>query len=192
MKIPMLDIFLNIALVFIILTCVLYLQIKKMENQNSKIDAKAEYIVNVVWPNEHTDIDCYLKSPNGEICFFQKREITLASLDRDDTGAGMSETYIDADGKEQVLPINEENIAIRKAVEGEYVFNLHSYMNLKPILVKVQLIRLNPTMSTLVNKEVLMGESGAEETVFRLNINKNGTPSVSYSPPELFVRKTTR
>lgn len=175
LSLTMSDCVLNIAMVFIVISFILYVKIKEEEEKNKKIDSKADFIVSVTWPeNNDCDVDSYLLDPSGKICFFGAREIPLASLDRDDIGNYNGDTITLQDGSSYSYNENKEIITIRKAIEGNYQFNVHLYSTKsnEPVNVQIELIRINPRVTTLLSKEVLLSKKGEEITVFKFELDK--------------------
>ena len=55
--------------------------------QTKNVEAKADFIITVVWPADmDDDVDTYVEDPAGNLVAFMRREQGLMHLDRDDTG----------------------------------------------------------------------------------------------------------
>jgi hypothetical protein len=173
-SLAMSDCVLNIAFVYITITLLLYIKIRTEEEKTKKIDSKADFIISVTWPdNVDADVDSYLKDPTGKICFFGAREIPLASLDRDDVGNMNGDTITLEDGSSYSYDENKEIVTIRKAIDGKYQFNIHLYANKSnlEVPVKIELIRINPRVTTLLSKEIVLLNKGQEETIFKFTLD---------------------
>jgi hypothetical protein len=89
------------------------------EAKTGKIDSKAEFIISVLWPDNHPDdVDLYVEDPVGNIVWYHQRESGFMVLERDDRGG--ANNFIMVGGKKIVNPIREETVSIRGIVAGEY------------------------------------------------------------------------
>lgn len=112
-------------IVFIIAFLDLVLNILVMRHKPGEAKAEnarptADYILAVQWPGpdlRDDDIDTYVLTPWGEICFFRRRDVGgLVVLERDDLGR-----------KEDQSPWNREHVAFRELPDGVYWVSVHSY-----------------------------------------------------------------
>lgn len=78
----------------------------------------ADYLIEIQWPPERADdIDLYVMTPDGEVCFFQNRDLNgLVTLERDDLGH-----------RNDASPFNREFIALRSPKPGTYYVSVHNY-----------------------------------------------------------------
>ena len=90
--------------------------------KKKEIEQKAEYVVTVVWPNEHTDdVDTWLEDPAEKLMSFRNKEIGLLHLDRDDLGhlndtqfvPGIGKTFAELSSVEK-NKISHRGIALQK------------------------------------------------------------------------------
>ena len=60
------------------------------EDKEGKIDAKAEFIITMDWPDNHPDdLDIYVQDPLGNIAWYRHREAGFMVLERDDRPGGL-------------------------------------------------------------------------------------------------------
>ena len=168
-----LDFLFNTLLCFVALFAVALLVINPNQD-DKKIDVKAEFIITATWPGDmNDDIDLYVEDPNGNIVYFKRQEAGLMHLDRDDMG--MSSDRVETDVGIIEYNDNIEVVTIRGTIPGEYVVNLHSYTKreeeLTSVLVTVD--KINP-FRTIVSKTIVFDDSGQEETVCRFFLNAEG------------------
>lgn len=121
----------------------------------------------VFWPDGDTDVDTWLRSPDGDVVSYNHKSGTVWSLLRDDLGNPNDQT-----------PHNFENAYARGMPPGEYAVTAHVYRNLGkfPIPVDAEL-RIRPHSSTspvVFNAHVVLDHTGDEATLFRFTINANG------------------
>jgi transcriptional regulator of met regulon len=148
-------------------------------NQNKKMpDVKGAYIITVTWDeNFDDDVDTYVLDPEGKLVFFQRREDGLMHLDRDDLGK-RNDTVSTQFGQ-IVYKENREIVTLRGTSRGEYVVNVHLYrrndaQNTKPIEVTIQLDKISPTYTPIIQKKVILLNNGDEKTGFRFVVNDKG------------------
>ena len=80
-----LDLLFNTLLCFAALFSLAFILINPSK-KNKNVDAKAEFIITVIWPSEmDDDVDTYVEDPEGNLIAFNRREQGLMHLDRDDT-----------------------------------------------------------------------------------------------------------
>lgn len=167
-----LDLLFNMLLSF---TCLFVLSFALI-NQNKKTpDAKAAYLITFVWNKElDNDVDAYVEDPEGNLVCFGRREDGLMHLDRDDLGH-RNDTVETKFGK-IVYAENREIVTLRGTSAGEYCVNIHAYNfnDQKPTEVTVQLEKISPTYSVLVQKKITLLKNGDEKTAFRFKLNGKG------------------
>ena len=170
--VPFIDVLFTFLMVFV---CIVSLLKVKTDNESASYQQKnAVYLVILNWEGD-ADLDLWGKDPQGHIVGFSDREGgdgSLMSLNRDCLGASTSEKG--PDGK-PVNPENEEIIAIRGAVPGEYVFNVHAYAlkGAGPTKAHVKLIKNKPYEVTTENDKTF-DTTGQEQTFFRFSLDKDG------------------
>jgi hypothetical protein len=183
-----LDLLFNMLLAF---ACLFVLAFALM-NQNKKTpDVKAAYLITFTWSKDlDNDVDAYVEDPEGNIVFFGRREDGLMHLDRDDLGH-KNDTVETKFGK-ITYSENREIITLRGTVQGEYCVNVHAYNfnHDKPTEVVVQLEKISPNYSVVVQRKVTLLKNGDEKTCFRFKVNSKGDISgVSQIEKKLLGRK---
>jgi hypothetical protein len=120
---PFSDLLFNTLLAFVMLFAAA-LVVMNPKAKTGVIDAKAEFIITVTWPDfDPNDIDTWVQDPGGNLVWFRAREAGLMHLDRDDRGVA-NDTII-VNGQTVVNPLNQEVVTIRGYAPGEYTVNLH-------------------------------------------------------------------
>lgn len=141
---------------------------KKPQEPTKETDRSAGDIsVFVFWPDGDTDVDTWLRSPDGDVVSFNHKSGTVWSLLRDDLGNPNDPT-----------PHNFENAYSRGLPPGEYAVTVHAYRNLGeyPVPVDAELrIRSKPNASPVTfNAHVVLDHTGDEAVLFRFRIDSAG------------------
>jgi len=167
-----LDLLFNMLLAFACLFVLAFALI----NQNKKTpETKASYLITFTWPKElDNDIDAYVEDPDGKLVCFVRREDGLMHLDRDDLGH--KNDTIDTKFGKITYNENKEIVTLRGTSVGEYCVNVHAYNfnNKNPTEVLVQLEKISPTYSILIQRKITLVKNGDEKTAFRFKINGKG------------------
>ena len=168
-----LDLLFNTLLCFAALFSLAFILINPSK-KNKNVDAKAEFIITVIWPSEmDDDVDTYVEDPEGNLIAFNRREQGLMHLDRDDTGLSfdtISTSFGIVEYKE-----NREMVTIRGYVPGEYVVNVHMYTKRedKETPVTIILEKINP-YKVVTGRNVVLKLRGDEKTAFRFTVDDEG------------------
>ena len=168
-----LDLLFNTLLCFAALFSLAFILINPSK-KNKNVDAKAEFIITVIWPSEmDDDVDTYVEDPEGNLIAFNRREQGLMHLDRDDTGMSfdtISTSFGIVEYKE-----NREMVTIRGYVPGEYVVNVHMYTKRedKETPVTIILEKINP-YKVVTGRNVVLKLRGDEKTAFRFTVDDEG------------------
>jgi len=169
------DLLFNLLLGYAFLFVISFLLIQPIIKK-AEVSTQAEFIVTVTWPlNNEDDVDTWMADPVGNVVFFRNKECGLMHLDRDDLGA-INDTITLRDGTVIKYPYNQELLTIRGFVPGEWILNIHMYKkrNEGVTVVSVKVDKLNPSISTLISKEIEMREQWGEVTVARFEMAGNG------------------
>ena len=170
-----LDLLFNTLVGFVMLFIIAFLLISPIKKKK-EIEQKAEYVVVVSWPNEHTDdVDTWLEDPAEKLMSFRNKEIGLMHLDRDDLGHLNDTQFVPGIGKVNYLH-NREITTIRGVMPGEYVLNIHMYRKdgSEPVPVTVTLEKLNPTVKLIYTVTVVLSAKWEEKTIIRFTLNVDG------------------
>ncbi len=167
----------NLLAIFICLFCLAFLLMAKKIEKNKKVEAKAEFLITITWPeSSDNDVDTYVEDPLGNLVFFRSREKGLLHLDRDDLGT-KNDTIILPDGTTYEVKENREIVTIRGIIPGEYTVNVHMYFRKdldKETTVTIKLEKINPSVKLITIKDVKLGQNGDEKTAFRFCLDKEG------------------
>jgi hypothetical protein len=171
---PFSDLLFNTLLAFVMLFAAA-LMVMNPKAKTGVIDAKAEFIVTVTWPDlDPNDIDTWVQDPAGNLVWFRAREAGLMHLDRDDRGVA-NDTIV-VNGQQVVNPLNQEVVTVRGFAPGEYTVNLHYYetKNGKPVDVNVAVVKVNPRAEVVYYGSVTLARKGDEATAARFTVDRDG------------------
>lgn len=169
----------NLLAIFICLFCLAFLLMAKKVEKSKKVDAKAEFLITVTWPEESDcDVDTYVEDPLGNLVFFRSREKGLLHLDRDDLGSRNDRIRL-PDGTNYEVKENREIVTIRGIIPGEYTVNAHMYMKKGEIpegglKVTIKLEKINPVVKMITIKDIILEKNGDDKTAFRFTLDKKG------------------
>ena len=145
------------------------------DDKEGKIDAKAEFIITMDWPDNHPDdLDIYVQDPLGNIAWYRHREAGFMVLERDDRGG--ANDFIVVNGKKISSPIREEIVTIRGVVAGEYTVNVNHFAatTSTPVAVNVKVQKLNPHTTVVFDDKVFVDHIGDEKTACRFTLDAKG------------------
>ena len=168
-----LDLLFNTLLCFVALFSLAFILINPSK-KNKTVDAKAEFMITVIWPSDmDDDVDTYVEDPEGNLVAFNRREQGLMHLDRDDVGFSsdrISTSFGVVEYKE-----NREMVSLRGIVAGEYVVNVHMYTKRedKETPVTIILEKINP-YKVVTGRNVVLKLRGDEKTAFRFTVDDEG------------------
>ncbi len=171
---PFSDLLFNTLLIFVMLFTVALLAMNP-KAKTGVIDAKAEFIVTVTWPDMNpNDIDTWIEDPGGNRVWFRQREGGMMHLDRDDRG--LSNDAIVVNGQQVVNPLNQEVVTIRGFAPGEYVVNVFYYDSKdgQPVPVNVSVVKVNPRAEVVFYGTVNLARKGDEATAARFSVDRDG------------------
>jgi hypothetical protein len=157
------------------------------EAKEGKVEAKAEFIINIGWPDNHPDdIDLYAEDPLGNIVWYHTREAGFMTLDRDDRGA--ANNTVTVDGRRISSPIRQETISIRGIIPGEYMVNVHYFLATRggPVPTAVKIEKINPIVEVVSYDTITLDRMGEEKTAARFKLAANGNVvEVNHRPKSL-------
>ena len=171
------DLLFNALLGFALMFVLAFTLINNPDNSGN-IDAKAEMLITVRWPDRHPDdVDTLVEGPQGKVVWYHNRDSGLMHLDRDDRG--LLADRITLDGKEISNPINQETVTVRALQTGEYVVNLLHYQSnyQEPLPVTVKVEKLNPEVSLVYYGTRHLKGTGDEQTAVRFRLDADGNVS---------------
>lgn len=152
-----------------------FVQIKEKDPNKKITEAKAEFIITYIWPQEmDCDVDSYVEDPNGALVCYRRREDGLMHLDRDDLGT-QNDKIMTPYGMIEFKE-NREVVSIRGIIPGEYTVTAHMFAKRQvqgKVPVTIRLEKINPFKIVTV-KTVELGPQYDEKTAFRFTIDKDG------------------
>jgi len=143
--------------------------------KEGKIDAKAEFIITMDWPDNHPDdLDLFVQDPVGNVAWYRHREAGFLTLDRDDRGG--ANDFILVNGTKIPSPIREEIVTVRGVVPGEYTVNVSHFQATtgQPVAATVKVQKLNPSAQVVFDDKVIVDHSGDEKTALRFKLDAEG------------------
>jgi hypothetical protein len=186
---PFSDLLFNALLAFVMLFAVALIAMNPRA-KTGVIDAKAEFIITLTWPDLNpNDIDTWVQDPGGNLVWFRAREAGMMHLDRDDRG--LSNDTIVINGQQIVNPLNQEVVTIRGVAPGEYTVNMHYYESHdgRPVTVSVSVVKVNPRAEVVYYGSVTLQRKGDEATAVRFTVDRAGAVSGVNTLPKSLVRR---
>ncbi len=179
---------LGFAVFFIIAFVLMSIQKKQDEPQ---IRTKAEFVITLTWDDRNKDdVDLWIEDPNGQVMWYRDKEVGLMHLDRDDLGH-INDIITLATGEQVVFPYNQEIGTIRGCMPGEWIVNVHMYAKRTAeatnIVIKIE--KLNPTVKTIVLKNIIIAKDKEEFTVLRMQMSDIGTILSTSDIPKSLVNQ---
>jgi hypothetical protein len=150
------------------------------------VETRAEFLISSEWDQKSlSDVDIWVRAPNGQVVSYTSKNPGLMSLDVDDLG-GRSDFVSDG----VVVESNREVVSIKAILPGEYVVNLHYYRvgygEKLPLTVKVKLVDVNPYSEPLT-VEVPLDHQGQEATAFSFVVDESGSVVSTSRMPRPFI-----
>lgn len=173
---PFYDMLFNMLIAFVFCFIVALLAMNPKALKAGDIPSKAEFIVNVAWPDLNpNDVDTWVQDPAGNLVWFRAREAGLMHLDRDDRG--LTNDVIVVDGRQITNPLNQEVVTIRGIEPGEFTVNVHYYdsKNGEPVPVTVSIIKVNPRADVIFYGQLVLARKGDEATAARFTVLPDGS-----------------
>ena len=187
---PFYDMLFNMLIAFVFCFIIALLAMNPKALKAGDIPSKAEYIINVSWPDMNpNDIDTWVQGPSGELVWFRAREAGLMHLDRDDRG--LANDTIIVNGKQVINPLNTEVVTIRGIEPGEYTVNVQYYesKNNEPVEVTVSVIKVNPRADVVFYGQLSLARKGDEATAARFTVLPDGAVTNANTLPKKLVQR---
>ena len=168
------DLLFNALLGFAMMFIIAFMLISDPDEEG-KVEAKAEMLITVRWPDQHPDdVDALIEGPQGDVVWYHNRDSGLMHLDRDDRG--LLADRVTMDGKTMINPINQETVTVRALQSGEYTVNLLHYQSNygEPLPVTVKVEKLNPEVSLVHYGKIDLKGTGDEQTAVRFRLDSEG------------------
>lgn len=186
---PFSDLLFNTLLAFVMLFAIALVAMNP-KAKTGVIDAKAEFIITVTWPDMNpNDIDTWLQDPAGNLVWFRAREAGMMHLDRDDRG--LSNDTLVINGQKVVNPLNQEVVTVRSFAPGEYTVNMHYYdsKNGEPVTANVSVVKVNPQAVVVFYGSTTLARKGDEATAVRFTIDDDGDVTNVNTLPKTLVEQ---
>lgn len=187
---PFYDMLFNMLIAFVFCFIIALLAMNPKALKAGDIPSKAEFIVNLSWPDMNPDdIDTWVQDPAGNLVWFRAREAGLMHLDRDDRG--LTNDVIVVNGKQVVNPLNQEVVTIRGIAPGEFTVNAHYYESKDglPVEVTVSVIKVNPRAEVVFYGNVTLARKGDEATAVRFTVLPDGAVTNVNTLPKTLVQR---
>jgi hypothetical protein len=187
---PFYDMLFNMLIAFVFCFIIALLAMNPKALKAGDIPSKAEYIINISWPdNNPNDVDTWVQDPGGNMVWFRAREAGLMHLDRDDRG--MANDVIVINGKQIVNPLNQEVVTIRGIEPGEFTVNAHYYDSKdgKSVEVTASVIKVNPRAEVVFYGQINLARKGDEGTLVRFTVLPDGTVANVNTLPKTLVQR---
>lgn len=190
----------NFALTFakalLVFCVILFVLINPAEKKTDGVKPKIEYLITMSWPRElDYDVDIWIRDPDENIVYYDKKEVGFLNLERDDLGSKNNSAQIE--GKIVTVVTNEELVSIRGFKPGEYVINAHLYSAnsnanphpVAPFKVKLVIQKMNPSVITVYEGYATITEVRQEVHVVRFTLSSDGTASGFSSDLPVMLRQ---
>jgi hypothetical protein len=171
---------LTFAKALLVFCVVLFFLISPDDAKEEGLKPSMEFMIRLQWPEEiRSDVDIWIRDPDGKILYYGNRVVDFLSLERDDVGY-YSEALLARSGTAR-MP-GEEIVAIRGFKPGEYVVNAHLYRyrstpfggSIPPFEVKLIIDKLNPRIKTIYSGTGTFTESREEIHILRFTLTREG------------------
>ena len=124
----MLDLFLLLAMGFVVLFIIAFILIKPVDPKKKDIELEEQLLVKLEWADRATsDIDLWVLLPDGNTVSFKQKEMRIASLERDDRGTVSDLVYLN--GELTPHKDNTEIVRIKFLEDGVYYVSVQYYTN---------------------------------------------------------------
>jgi len=184
-----------------LLLCVLAVVIVAVAPTKAKTDGlkpKAEILITADWPVDlDSDVDLWVVGPDKKPVFYGSRQDGCAFLDHDSLGYSTSMIQI-ADGTTVRADSNKETTSLRCIDPGRWdvAVNLYSDRMLAKgtpaIPVHVEVVGLNPTVTTLWSGDVKLDDTGQTINVVSFDLDKDGHVTLADTPLTPLTKLYTR
>ena len=181
-NVAFLDAILNSLMGISALFIISFLLIREDNKRTDAPEPPVQMLVTMTWPTEgapaDTDVDLWLQwgDNQDQAVGFRSPVREGIALERDDLG-NRSDKYISkGKNKMEVIPINQEVIAMRRIPQDEITINAMYYFNKDravPTPCTVQVVKLNPYVVIYEGVHTLT-QRGDEHTFIRFTMNDEG------------------
>lgn len=190
----------NFALTFakalLVFCVILFVMINPSKQETDGVKPKIEYLITMSWPKDlDYDVDIWIRDPDGNVIYYDKKEVGFLNLERDDLGS--KNNSIQVGQTTLTIMNNEELVSIRGFKPGEYVINAHLYSaesnsTPRPVLpfrINVVIQRMNPMVSTSYEGSAEMSGVRQEVHLVRFNLSSDGNAAGFINDLPIFLRQ---
>ncbi len=188
---PFYDMLFNMLIAFVFCFIVALLAMNPKALKAGDIPSKAEYIINVAWPDLNpNDIDTWVQDPAGNLVWFRQREAGLMFLDRDDRGDANDAIIVN--GQRIASPFRQEVVTLRGIVPGEFTVNAQYYQSRdgQPVDVTISIIKVNPRAQVVFHGQLRLSRQGDEATAARFTLLADGQVVNVNTLPKTLVQRS--
>jgi len=187
---------LTFAKALLVFCVILFVMINPAKKDSDGVKPKIEYLITLSWPKDlDYDVDIWIKDPDGQIIYYDKKEVGFLNLERDDLGTKNNTVQV---GQKIVTVVtNEELVSIRGFKPGEYVINAHLYSAesspvprpVSPFRVNIIIQRMNPSVSISYEGSAEIVGVRQEVHLVRFNLNSDGDASGFSNDLPVYLRQ---
>lgn len=175
--------------VMVMMLCLLLISTQIVTKRSDKdYHPVAQYLVTLTWDDaRNVDLDLWLRDPFGHIIFYNNRESSNISLDRDSRGYLTNQTTL-PDGT--VLNSgNREIISIRAILPGDYLVSVGYYDGVGAIDATVLVEKVNPSLSTVAGGKVNLKLAKQSANVVAFHVAPDGRVTRLPLPPRTLIEE---
>ncbi len=122
---PALDMMFMVALAFLLLIFMMIPFLNPI-TKNGTIDPPIAMMIEATWDVENdTDVDLYVKGPDGRVVYYANKSNGYITLKKDDLGHSTDKIVID--GQTVTIPRNYEITTLTALPDGWYTVNAHLF-----------------------------------------------------------------
>ena len=172
---------LTFAKALLVFCVILFLMINPNQKKEDGVKPKIEYLITMSWPPElDYDVDVWIRDPDGNVLYYNNKEVGFLNLERDDLGKTNNTVMIQ--GIEVTVVNNEELVSIRGFNPGEYVINAHLYTANKisqpdpvtPFKVTLTIQKMNPMVTIVYQGYAVIDTVRQEVHLVRFTMGSDG------------------
>lgn len=180
------DMLLNMLSYMLLVVFLLLIVVHTPQPKTAQQKRSAQYLVTLRWDDmRDVDLDLWLRDPAGHVIYYYNREAPNISLDRDSRGYLSNRTVL-PNGKVTISP-NQEIIAIRAVIPGNYLVAVDYYQGDGPIDAHLDVQKVNPVVTTVFHGDVHLQAQSDAKNVVAFHIAADGKITVIPTPPENLV-----
>lgn len=163
---------------FLVIAFVLFalaLAAVKAHSTHGNVKLRTQMLITLRWSdNSATDLDLWVRGPDGTVVGYPAKDGGYMHLDRDDLGI-TNDTFI-VNGQPETIHQNTENVSVIRLLPGEWVVNVHYFNGTVPSEpATITVVALSPYR--VVFKGTLPVSYHQERTFVSFVANRDGSIS---------------